>query len=96
VERRRKGLTAKPSAYNTSDLRRRQSIGDVGHTVLGSQERVRAWRRWRIAAIPLLLIVLGIVLGMWGPLPGLGLVLAIAGTMSVGLVAIRLFNDYFS
>ncbi len=89
-------MPAKRSSYDTSELRRRQSTGDIGHTVLGSEERVTAMSRWKLAAVPVVLVALGVILGLWGPVPGLGLFLLIGGMMACVPVAARLFNDLFS
>ena len=57
--------------YDTGDLYRRQHTDDVGHAVLGSSARSsnsaggRSGSRWRCSSS-------GILLGMWGPLPGWG------------------------
>lgn len=84
------------SPFNSSELRRRQQQGDVGHAVLGSQERVASWRRWRPLAVSLIVIVLGIGLGIWGPAPGLGMFLVLGGTAALTAAAVRTFTDLFS
>lgn len=89
-------MTANPSPYNTSALRHRQATGDVGHTVLGADERVTSRRRWRLAAVPLVLVVLGILLTQWGPLPGLGAFLVLGAISAAVPIGLRLFNDMFT
>lgn len=89
-------MSAKPSPYNTSALRHRQNTGDVGHTVLGADERVTTRSRWKLAALPLVLAFLGIILALWGPLPGLGALLVLGAMAAAVPTALRLFNDLFT
>jgi hypothetical protein len=75
--------------YDTGDLHRRQQTGDVGHAILGSQAK-SSKKRWRALLVPLAVLAVGFLLGMWGPLPGLGMVLVLGGVlglvMSVGIL----------
>lgn len=75
--------------YDTSELHGRQLSGEVGHAVLGSSARSTRRRR-RALLVPLAVLALGILLGLWGPVPGLGMVLTIGGllglVMSMGIV----------
>lgn len=89
-------MTSRENPYNTSDLHHRQQIGDYGHTVLGSEERVTSRKRWKPLLLPLVLIVVGVVLGLWGPLPGLGMFLVMGGAMGLVVAAVGAFNDLFS
>jgi hypothetical protein len=81
--------------YDTSDLHRRQYDGDVGNAVLGSPGRA-TWQRRRALLVPLGLAALGILLTLWGPLPGLGVVLTIGGVMGLGMNAVILLTGGFS
>jgi hypothetical protein len=81
--------------YDTGDLYRRQHSGDVGHAVLGSSAKSTKRRR-RAFLVPLMVLVLGILLGMWGPLPGLGMVLTIGGVMGLVMTAGLLLTDGLS
>ena len=83
------------SPYN-SDLHHRQEVGDFGHTVLSNQERVTSKKRWKYMLFPATVMLVGILLGAWGPLPGLGVMLVIGGSMGMVLTVIAAFNDYFS
>lgn len=83
-------------SYNYSELRRRQASGDVGHAVLGSLDRVSSRRRWKILAVPFAVLVIGLILGLWGPVPGLGMFMVMGGAMGMIGVAVRAFNDMFS
>lgn len=80
--------------YDTGDLHRRQQTGDVGHAILGSQ--ARSAKRRRALLVPLAVLVLGFILGMWGPVPGLGMVLIIGGTLGLVMSAGMLLTDGFS
>ena len=82
--------------YDTSDLHRRQHSGDVGHAVLGSAAKFSSKRRWRAFRIPLALLALGILLSLWGPLPGLGMVLIVGGISGLVLTAGLILGDGFS
>jgi hypothetical protein len=81
--------------YDTSDLHGRQHRGDVGHGVLGSPARATRRRR-RALLFPLAVLALGILLGLWGPVPGLGMVLTIGGLMGLVVSAGLLLGDGFS
>jgi hypothetical protein len=81
--------------YDTGDLYRRQHTDEVGHAVLGSSAKSTNRRR-RAFLVPLMVLVLGILLGMWGPLPGLGMVLTIGGVMGLVMTAGLLLTDGFS
>jgi hypothetical protein len=81
--------------YDTSELHRRQYHSDVGHAVLGSTTKSTA-RRWRGFLVPLGVLALGILLAIWGPLPGLGLVLTLGGAMGLVITAGLLLTDGFS
>ena len=81
--------------YDTSDLHARQHSGDVGHAVLGSSAKSTK-KRSRAFLVPLVVLVLGILLGMWGPLPGLGMVLTIGGVMGLVMTAGLLLTDGLS
>ncbi len=80
--------------YDTGDLRRRQQTEDVGHAVLGSQ--ARSSKRWPALLVPLAVLVLGFILGMWGPVPGLGMVLIIGGTLGLVMSAAMVLTDGLS
>lgn len=82
-------------SYDTSDLYRRQHNDEVGHAVLGSAARSSSGRR-RALRVPGGLLVLGVVLALWGPLPGLGLVLTIGGVMGLAMTAAMLLLDGLS
>ena len=82
--------------YDTSDLRRRQQADEVGHAVLGSTTKFHSRRRWRAFRLPLALLVLGILLALWGPLPGLGMVLTIGGVLGLVLSAGLMLGDGLS
>ncbi len=82
--------------YDTSDLYRRQHTGETGHAVLGSTTKFHSRRRWRVFRIPLALIGLGILLALWGPLPGLGMVLTIGGVLGLVLSAGLMLGDGLS
>ena len=64
--------------YDTSDLYHRQHPhgmdADAGST---------SPPRWRGLQVPLAVTALGIVLALWGPLPGLGLFLTMGGVMAL-------------
>jgi hypothetical protein len=83
------------SSYDTSDLHRRQHDGDVGNAVLGSTGRATSQRR-RALLPPLALTALGVLLALWGPLPGLGLVLTIGGVMGLAMTAMILLTGGYS
>jgi hypothetical protein len=82
--------------YDTSDLHARQYFGDVGHAVLGSRAKSSSKRRWRAFRIPLALLALGILLALWGPLPGLGMVLIVGGVAGLVITAGLMLGDGFS
>lgn len=82
--------------YDTSDLHRRQQTGDVGHAVLASPAKFSSRKRWRPLLMPLAVLGIGIVLGLWGPLPGLGLLLTFGGVMGLAMTAFLLFTDGLS
>ena len=89
------------------DLRRRQQRGDIptqsemltgvmgdGMGLMpfdGGTGTKTGWRRWRPMLVPVVLLLLGLILGMWGPLPGLGLFLMIGGAMAVVVVSVQVF-----
>ena len=81
--------------YDTGDLYRRQHTGETGHAVLGSIE-TSARRRRRALRIPLVVLAVGLLLAVWGPLPGLGMVLIIGGVMGLVMTAVRMLNDGLS
>ncbi len=81
--------------YDTSDLYRRQHTDEAGHAVLGSGLKSTKKRR-RAFLLPLVVLVLGILLGMWGPLPGLGMVLTIGGLMGMVTTAGLVLTDGLS
>ncbi|HEX6888015.1 MAG TPA: hypothetical protein VF143_07900 [Candidatus Nanopelagicales bacterium] len=81
--------------YDTGDLHRRQHQGQAGHAVLGSLDGGPR-RRWRALTLPLGLLLLGLLLAVWGPLPGLGLVLVIGGTMGTAITAVMVLVDGLS
>ena len=81
--------------YDTSDLHARQRSGYVGHAVLGSSAKSTKQRR-RAFLVPLVMLVLGILLGMWGPLPGLGVVLTIGGVLGLVMTAGLMLTDGLS
>lgn len=89
-------MASSSNPFNSSELRRRQQAGDVGHAVLGSQDRVASWRRWRPIALSILTMVVGIALGLWGPVPGLGMFLVVGGAAGLTAAAFRTFTDLFS
>lgn len=82
--------------YDTSDLHSRQYSSDVGHAVLGSGAKVTSRRRWRSFRIPLVVLALGILLALWGPLPGLGMVLTVGGVLGLVITAGLMLGDGFS
>jgi hypothetical protein len=81
--------------YDTSDLHGRQRSGDMGHAVLGSTDKSTS-RGWRTFLIPLVLLALGILLALWGPLPGLGLILIVGGVGGLVATAFLSLGDGFS
>ena len=83
-------------SHDTSDLRRRQQADEVGHAILGSTTKISSKRRRRAFLIPLVVLALGILLGLWGPLPGLGLVPTIGGMFGLVLTAGLTLSDGFS
>jgi hypothetical protein len=72
-----------------NDLHRRQETDDVGlFRISGS--RLSGRRRWMPFRTPLGLLVVGILLTQYGPVPGLGALLvlgAIGGLLVVALLA---------
>jgi hypothetical protein len=82
--------------YDTSDLRRRQHSGDVGHAVLGSPSRTSSKQRRRAFRLPVALLVLGFLLSLWGPLPGLGMFLILGAVMGLVITAGLMLNDGLS
>jgi hypothetical protein len=82
--------------YDTSDLYRRQRADEVGHAVLGSSSKFHSRRRWRAFRVPLALLGVGVLLAMWGPLPGLGMVLTIGGVVGLVLTAGLMLGDGLS
>jgi hypothetical protein len=83
-------------SYDTSDLRRRQQADEVGHAVLGSTIKFSSKQRRRAFLIPLVALALGILLALWGPVPGLGLVLTIGGVFGLVLTAGLMLGDGLS
>jgi hypothetical protein len=81
-------------SYDTSDLHRRQYNGDVGNAALGTQSG--ATRRRRLLLVPLGISALGVLFLLWGPLPGLGVVLTVGGVMSLANAAVILLTGGFS
>lgn len=82
--------------YITNDLRRRQHSGDVGHAVLGSPASSSWKQRRRAFRLPVALVVLGILLSLWGPLPGLGMCLILGAVMGLVVTAMLMLNDGLS
>lgn len=68
--------------YDTSDLHHRQLDGATGNAILASPS---ATRRWRPLAVPVGIALVGLILSMWGPLPGLGVVLLIGGVSGLAI-----------
>lgn len=81
--------------YDTSDLYRRQHDDEAGHAVLGSAAKSTSGRR-RALLVPVGVLALGVLLALWGPLPGLGAVLTIGGVMGLAMTAAMLLLDGFS
>jgi hypothetical protein len=81
--------------YDTSDLHRRQDSSDVGHAVLGSTTKPTSRRR-RAFLVPVGVLALGFLLAMWGPVPGLGLMLVLGGAMGLVVTAGLVLTDGFS
>ena len=81
--------------YDTGDLYRRQHTGETGHAVLGSVA-TSTKRRRRAFRIPLGVLAVGLLLAVWGPLPGLGMVLTIGGVMGLVMTAVLMFADGLS
>ena len=71
--------------YNTGDLHHRQHSGTAGHAVLASVNP--EGRRWRPLRVPVAVTLLGLLLAMWGPLPGLGMFLVMGGVMGLATTA---------
>ena len=82
--------------YDTSDLYRRQHADEAGHAVLGSAAKFSSKQRRRAFRIPLALLALGILLSLWGPLPGLGMVLIVGGVAGLVITAGLMLGDGFS
>ena len=81
--------------YDTSDLHGRQYAGEMGHGVLGSTAKSTS-RRWRAFMIPLGLLALGILLVLWGPLPGLGMLLTLGAVGGLLVTGLLMLTDGFS
>jgi hypothetical protein len=81
--------------YDTGDLHRRQHSGETGHAVLGSIA-TSTKRRRRAFRIPLVVLGVGLLLALWGPLPGLGIVLTIGGVMGLVMTAVLMLTDGLS
>jgi hypothetical protein len=81
--------------YDTGDLHRRQHQSQTGHAVLGDLDG-SSRRRWRALLLPVGVLLLGLVLALWGPLPGLGVMLAIGGTMGTAITAVMVLVDGLS
>lgn len=81
--------------YDTGDLHRRQHQGQVGHAVLGDLDG-SSRRRWRALILPLGVLLLGLVLALWGPLPGLGAMLTIGGALGTAITAVMVLVDGLS
>ncbi|MCU0282651.1 MAG: hypothetical protein MUD13_01960 [Candidatus Nanopelagicales bacterium] len=81
--------------YDTGDLHRRQHQGQTAHAVLGDLDG-SSRRRWRALLLPVGVLLLGLVLALWGPLPGLGVMLAIGGTMGTAITAVMVLVDGLS
>jgi hypothetical protein len=82
--------------YDTGDLYRRQHQGDVGNAVLGSVDAAGSRRRWRALRVPVGVMGVGMVLSLWGPLPGLGVFLVAGGVMGLALTAGMVLLNGFS
>ena len=82
--------------YDTGDLYRRQHTNEVGHAVLGSSAKSSSKPRRRAFRVPLAVLALGILLAMWGPLPGLGMVLTVGGIAGLVITAGLMLGDGFS
>lgn len=82
--------------YDTGDLYRRQHTNETGHAVLGSSAKSSSKPRRRAFRVPLAVLALGILLAMWGPLPGLGMVLTIGGVMGLAMTAALMLTDGLS
>jgi hypothetical protein len=80
--------------YDTSDLHRRQQSGEAGHAILASIDG--APKRRRALLLPLAVSALGILLSLWSPVPGLGLILMIGGLMALTVGAFASRTDGFS
>ena len=81
--------------YDTGDLYRRQHADGVDHAVLGSSARAPKQRR-RAFRVPLGVLALGILLALWGPLPGLGMVLTMGAVMGLVITAGLVLTDGLS
>ena len=64
--------------YDTSELYHRQHPHGMDAGAGSSSPP-----RWRVLLLPLAVTLLGIVLALWGPLPGLGLFLTMGGVMAL-------------
>jgi hypothetical protein len=82
--------------YDTGGLYRRQHTDEAGHAVLGSSAKLSSKQRRRAFLVPLVVLVLGILLGVWGPLPGLGMVLTLGGVMGLVMTAGPMLTDGLS
>lgn len=76
--------------YDSSDLYRRQHVQDHPSAPTSSSDRRRA------LLVPLVVILLGFVLSMWGPLPGLGMFMLMGGVLGLAITAAMVLTDVFS
>lgn len=75
--------------YYNEELRHRQRTGDVGNAVLGSARGgVSRKAKMRAFSFPLALIVVGVILVYWGPVPGLGGLMVLGGILGLPMVAL--------
>lgn len=79
--------------YYNDELHHRQHTGEVGHAILGDFRSGRHRRTWKAFRPPLALILIGIPLMFIGPLPGLGMLLVLGGTLALPIVALAALNS---
>ncbi len=75
-------------SYYNDELRHRQHTGDVGNSVLANIHTGGHGRNWKAFRLPVALILLGVPLTYFGPLPGLGMLLVLGGVLALPMVAL--------
>ena len=68
--------------WNNEELHKRQEDGDVGLWAIDPPVR------WKNLLVPAVVVLLGVILAVVGPVPGLGVFMVLGGAMAVVITAL--------